>query len=216
MRSIPLVGPAFHSLKIHLAFRRGPIEPPLLCAPSRDRTMPISSVRHLAAGLLVAALACTTTGVAAQALPTHVPKIGYVNAERILRESVPAKLARARIEAEFAARQKGIDIAVQNSQQASEAYEREAPTLSEGERARRQMEVFNMDRNVQRLQRAYNDDVNQRKSQELNNILDLSNKAIKKIALSEGYDLILQDAIFVSSRVDITDRVLKELANARK
>lgn len=175
-----------------------------------------STLRHFAAGLLVAALACASIGGMAQTVPTHGPKIGYVNAERILRESVPAKLARARIEAEFAARQKDIDIAVQNSQQASDAYERAAPTMSESERARHQMDVFNMERNVQRLQRAYNDDVNQRKSQELNNILDLSNKAIKKIALSEGYDLILQDAIFVSPRVDITDRVLKELANARK
>lgn len=210
------MGPGFHSLKLHLAFRRGTIAPPLLCAPSPDRHMPNSSLRHLAAGLLVAALGCATTPAVAQTSPAHVPKIGYVNAERILRESVPAKLARARIEAEFAARQKDIDLAVQNSQQASDAYQREAPTMSEGERARRQMDVFNMERNVQRLQRAYNDDVNQRKSQELNNILDLSNKAIKKIALSEGYDLILQDAIFVSPRVDITDRVLKELANTRK
>jgi len=210
----PRLGGDIDSLKLHLAFRLRPSVPTSACAFFSDRTMPISSFRHLAIGALITVLSCTAT--AAQTPSTHVPKIGYVNAERILQESVPAKLARARIEAEFAPRQKDIDAASLKRQQASDAYEKEAPTMTEGERARRQMEVFNLDRNVQRLQRAYNDDVNQRKSQELNNILDLSNKAIRKIALSEGFDLILQDAIFVGPRIDITDRVLKELANQRK
>jgi outer membrane protein len=139
-----------------------------------------------------------------------------VDADRILRESVPAKLARARIEADFAPRQREIETSIAKNQQASEAFDRDAPTLSEAERARRQMEVLTADRKIQRLQRAYSDDLSQRKTQDLGILQDNANKAIRKIAQSENYDLIVQDATYFSPRIDITEKVIQELGAAAK
>jgi outer membrane protein len=175
--------------------------------------MPNLSIRPLLIGALLTASVAILSTALAQAPAARATRVGFVNPDRILRESLPARQARLKIEAEFASRQKEIDTALQKNQQVSDAYQKDAPGLSEAERSRRQLEVINQDRFLQRLQRAYNEDVNSRKSQELSNLQDLASKAIKKIASTEGYDLILQEASYFNPRVDITDRVIQELAN---
>jgi outer membrane protein len=169
----------------------------------------------LQAGLVL--LACVgIQEVIAQSNPVHSMKIGYVDADRILRESLPAKLAREKIQADFAPRQREIETAIAKNQQASEAFDREAPTLAEGDRARRQMEVINADRKIQRLQRAYSDDLSQRQTQELAVLQDNANKVIRRIAQTENYDLIVQEATYFNPRIDITERVIQELGSASK
>jgi len=165
-------------------------------------------------GALLALGAVLLSNALAESPPARTTRVGFVNPDRILREALPARQARAKIESEFASRQKEIDAALLKNQQVSEAYQREAPTLNETERSRRQLEVINQDRYVQRLQRAYNDDVTTRKSQELSTLQDMASKAIKKVASAEGFDLILQEASYVNPRVDITDRVIQELTTS--
>jgi outer membrane protein len=154
--------------------------------------------------------------VIAQSNPVHNTKIGYVDADRILRDSLPAKLAREKIQADFAPRQREIEATIAKNQQASEAFDRDAPTLTEGDRARRQMEVINADRKIQRLQRAYSDDLSQRQTQELAVLQDNANKVIRRIAQTENYDLIVQEATYFNPRIDITERVIQELGSALK
>jgi outer membrane protein len=154
--------------------------------------------------------------VIAQSNPVHNTKIGYVDADRILRDSLPAKLAREKIQADFAPRQREIEATIAKNQQASEAFDRDAPTLTEGDRARRQMEVINADRKIQRLQRAYSDDLSQRQTQELAVLQDNANKVIRRIAQTENYDLIVQEATYFNPRIDITERVIQELGVASK
>jgi outer membrane protein len=174
------------------------------------------SIRRL---ILCSALLATTVSiqeVIAQSSAPRGSKIGYVDADRILRESVPAKLARARIEADFAPRQREIEANIAKNQQASEAFDRDAATLPEAERARRQMDVLNADRKIQRLQRTYSDDLSQRKTQDLGVLQDNANKAIRKIAQSENFDLIVQEATYFSPRIDITEKVIEELGTPSK
>ncbi len=40
--------------------------------------------------------------------------------------------------------------------------------------------------------------------------------AIKQLAEAEKYDLILQDVVWVSPKLDITDRIIKALSNSKK
>ncbi len=42
-------------------------------------------------------------------------------------------------------------------------------------------------------------------------ILKIANEAIQKIAVSENFDLILQEAVYRSDRLDITDKVIEAL-----
>ena len=154
----------------------------------------------------VAALAALPALGAAQEL-----RIGYVSGERVLRDSAPAKAAQAKLEAEFSKRQKEIEEIAARLKAASERLEKDAPTLSEAERSRRQRDLVEQDRDFQRKRREFQEDLNQRKNEELGAVVERANKAIKQIFDAEKYDLIIQDATFYSPRVDITEKVIKAL-----
>jgi outer membrane protein len=152
---------------------------------------------------------------AGSAVQAQELKIGYVNAERVLREAAPAKAAQAKLEAEFGKREKDLNDVGAKLKAASDKLEKDAPTLSEAERARRQRELVEQDRDFQRKRRELQEDLAQRKNEELAAVLERSNRVIKSIFDNEKYDLILQEAVFASPRVDITKKVIDAL-NAGK
>jgi outer membrane protein len=155
--------------------------------------------------MAVALLACAS-GVLADDL-----KIGYVNSDRVLRDAVPAKAAQAKLEAEFSKREKDLADVAARLKAASDKLDKDGPTLAEAERARRQRELVDQDRELQRKRREFQEDLNQRKNEELGAVVERTNKVIKQIFETEKYDLILQEAVFWSPKVDITDKVIKAL-----
>lgn len=142
-------------------------------------------------------------------------KIGYVNSERILREAQPAKAAQAKLEAEFSKRQKDLSDLGTRLKAAADKLDKDAPTLSESERNRRQREIVEQDRDFQRKQREFQEDLTQRKNEELASVVERANRVIKQIFDQEKYDLILQDAVHWSARVDITKKVIDALNAGR-
>ena len=160
----------------------------------------------VAAAVLVAA----TTVAQAQDL-----KIGYVNSERVLREANPAKAAQAKLEAEFGKREKDLADVANRLKAAADKLDKDSPTLSDAEKTRRQRDLVEQDREFQRKRREFQEDLNQRKNEELSGVVERANKVIKQIFDQDKYDLILQDAVHWSPRVDITKRVIDAL-NAGK
>jgi outer membrane protein len=158
----------------------------------------------------MAAFGAATTLAQAQEL-----KIGYVNSERVMREAVPAKAAQAKLEAEFSKREKDLTDLGARLKTAADKLEKDAPTLSETERNRRQRDLVEQDREFQRKRREFQEDLNTRKNEELAAVLERANKVIKQIFDQEKYDLIVQDAVHWSARVDITKKVIDAL-NAGK
>ena len=158
--------------------------------------------------MLVAAalLAGTAAGVSAQEL-----KIGYVNSDRVLRDAIPAKAAQAKLEAEFSKREKDLNDLASRLKAASDRLDKDSPTLPEAERVRRQRELVDQDRELQRKRREFQEDLSQRKNEELGAVVERTNRVIKQIFETEKYDLILQEAVFWSPKVDITDKVIKAL-----
>ncbi len=142
-------------------------------------------------------------------------KIGYVNSERILRDSQPARVATQKLEQEFAKRDRELQDLGTKLKQSAERFEKEAPVLSETDRNRRQRELAETDREFQRRQREFREDLNQRRNEELQVLLERAQRIVRQIADQEKYDLIVQDAVFFSPRVDITDRVLRTLNNGK-
>ncbi len=142
-------------------------------------------------------------------------KIGYVNSERVMREAVPAKAAQAKLETEFSKREKDLTDLGARLKTAADKLEKDAPTLSETERSRRQRDLVEQDREFQRKRREFQEDLNTRKNEELSAVLERANKVIKQIFDQEKYDLIVQDAVHWSARVDITKKVIDAL-NAGK
>lgn len=157
-------------------------------------------------------LACLSFGLAAQAQDF---RLGYVNLDRIIREAVPAKNAQAKLEQEFSRREKDLQDLGANIKAAAEKLEREAPTLSESQRASRQKQLVEQDRDFQRKRREFQEDLNARRNEELQQVFERANRVVRQLADAEKYDLILQEAVYVNAKHDITDKVIKTL-NAGK
>ena len=138
-------------------------------------------------------------------------RIGYVSGERVLRDSMPAKAAQAKLEAEFSKREKDLSDTAARLKATSDKLEKDAPTLAEAERSRRQRDLVEQDRDFQLKRREFQEDLNQRKNEELAAVVDRANKVIKQIFDSEKYDLIIQEAVFAGPKIDITDKVIKAL-----
>ena len=159
-------------------------------------------------GLLAVA---ATAGLGAGTACAQELKIGYVNSERVLREATPAKAAQSKLEGEFSKREKELNEQGARLKGAAEKLDKEAPALSEAERTRRQRELVDQDRELQRRRREFQEDLSQRKNEELATVVERTNRVIKQIFETEKYDLILQEAVFYSPKVDITDKVIKAL-----
>ena len=138
-------------------------------------------------------------------------KVGYVNTERILRDAAPAKAALAKIEQEFGKRDKDLQDMAARLKSMGERLDRDASVLQDSERLRRQREFSELEKEFQRRQREFREDLNQRRNEELAQVLERANRVIRSIAEQRKYDLIVQEAVYVNPRIDITDDVPKAL-----
>jgi outer membrane protein len=143
-------------------------------------------------------------------------RIGFINTDRIFREATTAKAAQAKLEQEFAKREKDLNDLGNTLKTASDKLEREAPTLSEAQRNTRQRQLVEQDREFQRRRREFQEDLTVRKNEELQQVLERANRVVKQLAESEKYDVIFQEAVYISPKHDITDKVLKTLNTPSK
>ena len=141
-------------------------------------------------------------------------KIGFVNTERLFREAAPAKRAQQKLEKEFAARDGEIQKLVKQVRDLQTALDRDGPTMAESERRNKERDLANQSRDLQRMQREAREDLNLRRNEELASLQERANKVIQQIAIDEKFDLILQDpVVYASQRIDITEKVIKALAD---
>lgn len=166
--------------------------------------MNYSLSRSAAAVLIAGLLAFTQAG--AQEF-----RIGFVNTDRIFKESSAAKAAQTKLEQEFSKREKELVDLQANVKTMADKLEREAPTLAESQRATRQKQLVEQDREFQRKRREFQEDLNARKNEELQQVLERANKVVKQVAEAEKYDVVLQEAVYINPKHDITDKVIKTL-----
>ena len=161
--------------------------------------------RHLSVALLL--------GVVAVAAPAQAQefKAGFVNTDRIFREASTAKAAQAKLEQEFSRREKELVDLGNTLKTATDKFEREAPTMAESQRTTRQRQLVDQDRDFQRKRREFQEDLSARKNEELSQVLERANKVVKQVAEAEKYDVILQEAVYINPKHDITDKVIKAL-----
>ena len=163
--------------------------------------------------LMVASVGAHAQSSAGAALRSGDLKIGLVNTEKLLRESAPAQRAFKKLEREFATRQSDVDRVAKRFRDMSAAFEKEQLSLNEADRRNKQRELEVLNRDMLRAQRELREDENLRRNVELAGLQERLQKAIQVIAEAEKFDLILQEAVYVSPRIDITERVLKALAD---
>ncbi len=144
-------------------------------------------------------------------------KIGVVNTEKVLRESMPAIEAQKKIEREFQARDARVrELSVQ-MRALQQELEKNTGIVNEEERRLKERELAGLSRRYQRAQQQMREDLSLRQNEEYGLILERINQVIKELAEKQSYDLILQlqDSVYRSARIDITDQVIKVL-NARE
>jgi outer membrane protein len=161
--------------------------------------------------LLVVLALCSAAAVSA----AQDFRIGFVNTDRIFREANAAKAAQGKLEQEFARREREVEGLGAQLKSASEKLEKDAPTLSESQRATRQRQVVELDRDFQRKRREFQEDLNVRKNEELQAVLERANRVIRQVAEAEKFDLVIQEAVYINPKHDITDKVINALNNAK-
>lgn len=170
-----------------------------------------STIRGLALlRVLAFVLACGATASGAAEL-----KIGFVDLPRITRESAVAELASKRLEKEFGPRFQELQRREAQLKSLQGQLEKDSMTMSETDRRNREQELSRQTVEFQRMQRSTSEDLNMRRNQELQQLLERADRAIRAIAESEKFDLILQEAVYRTPRIDITDRVLKAIAEGK-
>lgn len=160
---------------------------------------------------LFRSLAFVSFALATSIAAAQTARIGFVNTERIFREATPARAAQTKLEQEFARRERDLTEQGNRVRQLTERFERDSPTLSEADKQRRQRELVDQDRDFQRKRREFQEDLNARKNEELQAVLERANRVVRQIAEQERFDVILQEAVYVNPALDITDRVLRVL-----
>ena len=142
-------------------------------------------------------------------------KIGYVNTQRIFRDAPTAVKAAKKIELEFSTRDQDLQQIAKQLQSMQEALEKNAVTMAESERRTKEKELNEQSREFQRKQREFREDLNLRQNEENAAIIEKANKAIKQLAEAEKYDLILQDVVWVSPKLDVTEKIIKALSESK-
>jgi outer membrane protein len=166
----------------------------------------MKTLRHFSQVCLLTLSALGASAVSAQEI-----KIGFVNTDRVFREASTAKSAQAKLEQEFSKREKDLVDLGNTIKNASDKFEREAPTLSESQRNARQKQLMDQDPEFQRKRREFQEDLNTRKNEEQQLVIERANRAVKQVAEAEKYDVIFQEAVYINPKHDITDKVIKTL-----
>ena len=138
-------------------------------------------------------------------------KIGHVSSARIMQEADAVKEADAKIKKEFKKRDKELTAMLEKLKEKAAKYDKEAPLLSKTERAKRQQELVSMDKALKEKRHDFRQDLSQRTNEERAAFGKELEKAIEKVAKEEKLDLIIQDAFYHNPKIDVTDKVLKEL-----
>jgi outer membrane protein len=165
--------------------------------------------------LLRATLIGLFAGVTSLAAHAQEFRVGFVNTDRIFREANTAKQAQAKLEQEFARREKELVDMGNTLKTASEKLERDAPTLSETQRNQRQKQLVDQDRDFQRKRREFQEDLNTRKNEEFQQVLERANRVVRQVAEAEKYDLVLQEAVYINPKHDITEKVIKAINTSK-
>jgi len=160
-------------------------------------------------------LTLTSALLLAVAVPAAAEvKIGFVNSDRLMRDTAPAVRAQKKLEKEFEKREQELQKTAKQLQDMQTGLEKNSVTMAESERKNKERDFNDLNRDFQRRQREFREDLNQRRNEELASVIERANKAIKQIAEQDKYDVIFQDAVYANPRIDITERVIKALADA--
>ena len=160
--------------------------------------------------VLVALLAMGGLALSTEA---RAEKIGFVNTERLLREAPLSIKAQKRLEKEFSGRDQDLQKITKQARDIQAQLDKEGMTMSDADRKAKERDLSVLSQTLQRQSREFREDLNQRRNEELGQIQEKARRAIQDIAKTEKFDLIVEQAVYFNPKIDITERVMKELGD---
>lgn len=138
-------------------------------------------------------------------------KVGYVSLDRLIAESAPAKKARATLDKEFKSREKALERNATSLRNAQQKYEKDFPNLTDEQRAARETEIGKNIEAFEMERAAFETDLSNAQNKLLQDLLKDANNVIRQIAEKDGYDLVVQEAVYIKPGYDMTQRVIDQL-----
>ncbi len=163
--------------------------------------------RVIRSALLACAALCFAPPVLAQY------KIGVVNLDRLVREAPAAISAQKRLERDFSPREKELAALDERIRKGQDELAKNGVTMSPSARQKSERELIELNRDLQRRQQAFQEDLTQRRNEALRGLVDQANRAVRELAQTEKFDVIFQDAVYWSPAIDHTERVMKVMVD---
>ena len=162
--------------------------------------------------LVATAVLCMGLLASGAALAVEL-KIGFVNTERVFREAPIALKAQKKLEKEFASREADLQKTAKQARDLQAQLEKDNSTMSDTDRRNKERDLANLNRDYQRALREFREDLNVRRNEELAIVQDKARKAIKAYGDAEKFDVILEEAVYFSPKIDITDKIIRSLGD---
>ncbi|MCS4533876.1 OmpH family outer membrane protein [Neisseria sp. CSL10203-ORH2] len=157
-------------------------------------------------GLVAATL---SLGLMGSAVADGIQKLGFINTERVYRESRQAQNIQKTLEKEFSSRHEALEQLRRKGESVEKTLASGKLSGADREKTVRELNELVRQYRVQQAQLA--EEYNLRRNEEFASLQQNANQVIIELAKKEGYDLILQDVIYVNSKYDITDSVIKSM-----
>jgi len=135
-------------------------------------------------------------------------KIGVINVGKLLENAPQSKVVQDKLQKEFEPRQQSILAKRQKLETQQSTFQKDSPVMGEEERLNLERQIRDAQRDLQRDENEYLEDLNARRNEEVGKLQREVLQRVQAYASAQKYDLVLADAIYVSSAVDITQQVI--------
>jgi outer membrane protein len=144
-------------------------------------------------------------------------RVGYFNVTKVVKESPQYQKMESILEKEKDKRRRDLQAKADQIKKLEEKYTRDAAVMSESEVNRLRRDIESRSRKLKNELEEQDAQVRMIGKEELDKIYKLVSEVLREIVKQEGYDLILtpQSVAYFNPKLDISDKVLTALKNAR-
>lgn len=157
----------------------------------------------------VLSVALLSGSLSTPVLARDMQKFGYVNPERVYTETKQAQYIEHMLQKEFGEQQKQLQALEKQGLQLQQQLQ--SSKLSSKQRKQKEKQLLDLSRQYRMAAAKLGEEYNLRRNEEFAALQRNAQSIIEDIAKKDDYDLIIQEAVYVSRQYDITDRVIKAL-----
>lgn len=170
-------------------------------------------LRVASAGGLAVIVAVALAGVAgtAQAQAAGL-RIAVVNYGQLLQESPQAQSAVSALRAEFAPKQRSLQVEAAQLKAKEDTLKKNEATMTQDQRDAAELDLRERYQDLARKQTEIQDDVNTRRNELMSELQKTLQQVVQGYAKQQRYDLVLADGfIYADQALDITPAILSAL-----